>query len=75
MKRGDIVENKFVPKGHKYRYLLYSGANELGHSYVTYDGHTLDYGPKELKVVGHMDEFDAFMDAIKRLKDYGNPTI
>lgn len=65
MKCGDIVINRYVPRGNPYRYFIYIQCNGKMSSVVNYDGKRLskgDYYTSDLKnkpdifeVVGHID--------------------
>lgn len=78
-KRGDIVKNLYAGENNPGRYLLYirKGTIRQGRftskSYdcIGFDGTIRQLFADDAKLlkVGHMDEFDAFMCALKSLND------
>ena len=78
-KKGDIVRNIYAGEGNPTRYLLYIGKCTIkqgryksrGYKCISYDGRKvelfIDNNP--LVKVGHMDEFGAFMKALKSLAE------
>lgn len=79
LQKGDIVMNTFAGKGSPTRFLLYIGkgvCRQGRYSHKVYD--CIGYDGKKVQIfrdpdglvkVGHMGEFDAFMVALKGLKD------
>lgn len=78
-REGDIVRNVYAGEGNPYRYLLYLGKSTIrqgryrhkGYDCLGYDGEKVqlfrEHNP--LVLVGHMAEFDAFISALKSLRD------
>lgn len=79
LRKGDIVNNTYAGENNPTRYLLYikKGTCRQGrYTHKVYD--CIDYegqktqimrDPDGLVKVGHMEEFDAFMAALRALKD------
>lgn len=77
--KGDIVLNIFAGKRNPTRFLLYMGKGTCWqgryshkvYDCIGYDGKKVQIfrDPDGLVKVGHMGEFDAFMSALKELKD------
>lgn len=80
-RKGDIVKNVFAGKGNPCQYLLYlcKGTCRQGrythkvYDCIGYDGQKVQVFREgdPLVVVGHMDEFDAFVAALRSLSSYG----
>lgn len=77
--KGDIVRNRFVGDSNPQRFLLYLGKSTIrqgryshkGYDCIAYDGRKVQLfreGDPLIKV-GHMDEYDTFVAALRRLKD------
>lgn len=76
-RKGDIVMNVFAGKENPYRYLLYLGKGTCRqgryshkvYDCICYDGQKVQVlrSDDPLVVVGHMDEFDAFITALRKL--------
>lgn len=79
LKKGDIVMNIFAGKSNPTRFLLYIGKgtcrqgrySQKVYNCIGYDGKKVQLfqDPDGLVKVGHMGEFDAFMSALKALRD------
>lgn len=79
LRKGDIVLNIFAGKRNPTRFLLYIGKGTCRQGRYThkvydcigYDGRKVQLfrDPDGLVKVGHMDEFDTFIAALKLLKD------
>lgn len=77
--KGDIVQNIFAGENNRNRFMLYIGKGTCKQGRYThkvydcigYDGRKIQIfrEPDGLVKVGHMNEFDAFMAALKSLKD------
>lgn len=83
-RKGDIVRNIYAGDGNPCKYLLFLGKCTIkqgrysspGYECVSYDGRKIqlfrDGGSVcadcTLEKVGHMNEFDEFIEALKRLK-------
>ena len=77
--RGDIVRNVWAGEGNPYRYLLYLGKGTIKqgrhthkvYNCIGYDGRKVDLFRDEpsIEKIGHMDEYDKFMTALKLLKE------
>lgn len=77
--RGDIVRNNHAGEGNPIRHLLYIGKGTIrqgrymhkSYDFIGYDGKKVQIFREDADIekVGHMDEFDAFLAALKRLKD------
>jgi hypothetical protein len=80
--KGDIVRNIFAGKSNPTAYLLYLGKGTCKQGrYIHKVYNCLGYDGKKVQVfrsdnplvlVGHMDEFDTFMTALKSLADLNN---
>ena len=76
MKHGDIVINKWAGIRNPNRCLMYVGKSttKQGKMYdcIAYDAKKVKFFQDDarLEVIGHMNEFDSFMDALKRLAEY-----
>lgn len=78
-RKGDIVRNIFAGKNNPNAYMLYIGKGTCKqgryshkvYDCIGYDGQKVQVfrEPESLMLVGHMEEFDAFMVALKSLKD------
>lgn len=78
-RKGDIVQNLFAGKNNPTRFLLYIGKGTCRqgryshkvYDCIGYDGKKVQLfrDPDGIAKVGHMDEFDAFMAALKALAD------
>lgn len=76
-RKGDIVMNRFAGKGNPTRFLLYLGKSTItqgryrskGYDCLGYHGEKVQLFRENdpLVYIGHMDEFDAFVEALKRL--------
>lgn len=79
--RGDIVKNNYAGEGNPYRYLAYLRKGEIwqgrysskSYDCLGHDGKIVQFfrDDAQLEKVGHMDELDAFMDALRGLKSMG----
>ncbi len=77
-RKGDIIINIYAGAGNPNRYLMYVGKGAIrqgryihkSYDCITYDGKKAQFfrDDAQFEVVGHMDEFDSFMAALKRLK-------
>lgn len=77
--KGDIVRNKFAGDGNPRRFMVYLGKSTIRQGRYTSKGYTcLDYDGSKVQLfredeplikVGHMEEYDAFIKALRRLKD------
>lgn len=74
-RKGDIVMNIFAGRGNPYRYLLYLGKGQGRYSQKVYD--CIGYDGERVRVlrsddplvvVGHMEEFDDFIAALRKLE-------
>ena len=80
-RKGDIVRNIYAGEGNPYRYLLYLGKGAIRqgryrhkvYDCLGYDGEKVQLFRENdpLVLVGHMEEFDAFMAALRSLADRG----
>lgn len=81
MKRGDIVRNIYAGDKSPLRYMVYLKDSKIRGDTVCdcvcYDLKVRKFYKRDfptlketLEVVGHLDEFDALMAALARLKDY-----
>lgn len=78
-RKGDIVQNIFAGGNNPIRLLLYTGKGTCRQGRYThkvyncigYDGRKVQLfrDPDCLVKIGHMDEFDKFMEALKSLAD------
>ncbi len=80
-RKGDIVRNLYAGEGNPCRYLMYFGKGTVRqgrYTHKTYD--CIDYSGEKahfirddahFEVVGHMEEFDSFIAALKNLKTMG----
>lgn len=78
-RKGDIVQNLFAGKNNPTRFLLYIGKGSCRqgryshkvYNCIGYDGSKVQLfrTPDGIAYIGHMQEFDAFMDALAALKD------
>lgn len=78
-RKGDIVQNIFAAKGNPYRFLIYMGKGTCRqgryvhktYDCIGYDGSKVQLfrDPDGLVCIGHMQEFDEFLDALAALKD------
>ena len=81
--KGDIVRNRFAGDGNPYCFLLYLGKSTIrqgryshkGYDCIAYDGRKVQLFREDdpLIKVGHMDEYDTFVAALRRLKDGHKP--
>lgn len=75
MKKGDIIKNLWAGDGNPHKCLLYIGKSSMQRNKtyrcIGYSGDNVHLfrDDARIEVVGHMDEFDNFMAALKRLKD------
>ena len=77
--RGDIVRNNHAGDENPLKYLLYIGKGTIrqgrytskSYDFIGYDGKKVQLfrNDADIEIVSHMDEFDSFLDALKRLKD------
>ena len=77
--KGDIVRNKFAGDGNPRRFMVYLGESTIRQGRYSHKGYTCpDYDGSKVQLfregdplikVGHMEEFDAFVAALRRLKD------
>lgn len=78
-RKGDIVRNIYAGKTNPERYLLYIGKCTIrqgrytsnGYLCRNWEGEKVEFFQKDnpLEYMGHMDAFDEFMAALKKLKD------
>lgn len=78
-RKGDIVRNVYASEKNPNRYLMYVGKGTIRqgryvhktYDCINYNGEKVDLFREgdPLEVVRHMDEFDAFMVSLKRLKN------
>ena len=83
-KRGDIVRNVWAGSGNPYKYLMYIGKGTVKQGRYThkvfccigYDGKKVNLfmdgikpGEPSIEKIGHIDEYDKFMSALKMLKE------
>ena len=79
LRKGDIVRNVYAGENNPNRYLLYLGKRIIrqgryrnnGYDCLAFDGRRVQLFQSDnpLEYVGHMDEFDAFVDALQRLRE------
>ena len=79
-RRGDIIKNNHSGEGNPIKYLLYIGKGTIrqgrythkSYDFIGYDGKKVQMfrDDADIEKVGHMDEFEAFMSALKSLKDW-----
>lgn len=77
--RGDIVRNNHAGDENPIKHLLYIGKGTIrqgrytnkSYDFIGYDGKKVQLfrGDADIEKIGHMDEFDAFLNSLKRLKD------
>lgn len=77
LRKGDIVQNAFAGNSNSYRYLLFWGKGTCRQGRYThkvyncigYDGKKVQLfrEPDGLVKIGHMAEFDAFIEALRQL--------
>lgn len=85
--RGDIVRNVWAGDGNPFKHLLYLGPGTTKQGRYThkvfhcigYDGRKVDLfcegkepGEPSIKKIGHMEEYDRFISALKMLKERVN---
>ncbi len=74
-KKGDIIKNLWAGENNPQKYLLYIGKSSMQRSKtyrcVCYSGDNVHLlrDDARIEIVGHMDEFDRFIEALKKLKD------
>lgn len=83
-RRGDIVRNVWAGDGNPYQYVMYLGKSTIRqgrychkvYEAIGYDGKKIhlftdgrEPGEPSIVKVGHMEEYDKFMSALKQLKD------
>ncbi len=76
--RGDIVKNNYAGEGNPYRYLVYLRKGTIRQGRYTsksydclgYDGKIAQFFRDDVQFekVGHMEELDAFLNALRGLK-------
>lgn len=79
--RGDVVRNNYAGKNNPCRYLVYLRKSTIrqgryshkGYDCIGFDGKIVQLfrDDEQLEKVGHIDEFDAFMSALKSLRELG----
>ena len=77
-RKGDIVRNMHAGAGNPNRHLMYVGKGIIrqgrythkSYDCIAYDGEKVQFfrDDAQFEVVGHMDEFDSFIAALKKLK-------
>lgn len=77
--RGDVIRNNHAGKGNPIRHLLYVGKGTIrqgrythkSYDFIGYDGKKVQIfrDDADIEKIGHMEEFDSFLSALKRLKD------
>ena len=77
--KGDIVRNRFAGDENPRRFMVYLGKSTIRQGRYRHKGYTcLDYDGRKTQIfrendplvkVGHMAEYDAFIAALRRLKD------
>lgn len=77
--KGDIVRNRFAGDGNPRCFMVYLGKSTIRQGRYSHKGYIcLDYDGEKVQLfrendplikVGHMDEYDAFVEALWRLKD------
>ncbi len=77
--KGDIVKNRFAGDKNPRRLMVYLGKSTIRQGRYSHKGYTcLDYDGQITQLfrdndplieVGHMDEYDSFIKALRRLKD------
>lgn len=74
MREGDIVSNKCQIEDNLYKYqIVISVFGGKGAMTIDYLGntHRFDNAKEHMKVVGHSKEYDAYMESLKNLVDFG----
>ena len=73
MKKGDIVANTHQSDGNPYKHQMVVGTF-CGKGAMTIDymgnSHRFDNAQEHMEVVGHLKEYDDYMNALKRLSEY-----
>lgn len=73
MKKGDIVANTYQSdwNPHKYQMVLstFGGKGAMTIDYIG-NTHRFDNAKEHMKVVGHLKEYDDYINALKRLSEY-----
>lgn len=77
--KGDIVQNRFAGEHNPRRLMVYLGKSTIRQGQYRHKGYTcLDYDGEKVQLfrendplvkVGHMKEFDDFVDALRRLAE------
>lgn len=76
LKKGDILCNNYAGKSNPYKYIMYvkrgSNGTEKTIDCLAYDGSIIRLREflNQLIVVGHLDEYDKFVRALKTLKNF-----
>ena len=73
MKKGDIVANTHQSDGNPYKHQMVVGTF-CGKGAMTIDymgnSHRFDNAQEHMEVVGHLKEYDDYMNALKQLSEY-----
>lgn len=77
--KGDIIRNNHAGENNPYRFLVYSGKGIIKQGRYTHKSYDcIGYDGKKIQIfidsadiekMGHMREFDDFMDSLARLKE------
>lgn len=73
MKKGDIVANTCTSDWNPYKYQMVIGTfGGNGARTIDYMGnkHRFDNAKEHMKVVGHLKEYDDYINALKKLSEY-----
>lgn len=76
-KKGDILKNNYAGEGNSFRYVMFLCSSTIrqgrykhkGYDCMGWDGSKVQFfrDDNQLKIVGHMNEYDAFLAALKKL--------
>ena len=73
MKKGDIVANTYQSDNNPYKHQMVVGTF-CGKGAMTIDymgnSHRFDNAKEHMKVVGHLKEYDDYINALKKLSEY-----
>lgn len=79
-KKGDILKNNYAGEENPVRYVMFLKCGTIrqgrytskSYDCIGYDGSKVQFfrDDHQLEVVGHMDEYDAFLVALKKLKGW-----
>lgn len=73
LKKGDIVKHKYYSDRNPLKYqVVFSTYSGKGANTIDYMGDTnsYDYAKDDFEIVGHMKEYDDFMEALENLTEY-----